>query len=155
MMAVPASAATFRITLDPFASGPISVGTFEADVGGGPVTSANLNFNSITYNKVISPISSVVNPTYDGTMKLIFGGIFSAGSPSTLNYLFFTKLGSTGFYFDLNCPIGEGACGEDPVGNFTVEQVSAVPVPAALPLLASCLGALGLIGWRRKNRKAA
>ncbi len=31
----------------------------------------------------------------------------------------------------------------------------AVPAPAALPLLASGLGALGLIGWRRKRRKAA
>jgi hypothetical protein len=33
-------------------------------------------------------------------------------------------------------------------------QLSAVPLPAALPLFASGLGALGLLGWRRK-RKAA
>ena len=29
------------------------------------------------------------------------------------------------------------------------------PVPAALPLLASGLGALGLFGWRRKRKSAA
>jgi hypothetical protein len=30
-----------------------------------------------------------------------------------------------------------------------------VPLPAALPLLATCLGALGLLGWRRKKKAAA
>lgn len=32
---------------------------------------------------------------------------------------------------------------------------SAVPIPAALPLLATALGALGFIGWRRKHRAKA
>jgi hypothetical protein len=32
---------------------------------------------------------------------------------------------------------------------------SAVPIPAALPLFASALGALGLFGWRRKKAAAA
>lgn len=32
--------------------------------------------------------------------------------------------------------------------------VSAVPIPAALPLLASGLSALGVIGWRRRSRAA-
>jgi hypothetical protein len=33
-------------------------------------------------------------------------------------------------------------------------SISEVPIPAALPLFATGLGALGLLGWRRK-RKAA
>jgi hypothetical protein len=33
--------------------------------------------------------------------------------------------------------------------------VSAVPLPAALPLFATGLGALGLLGWRRKRKAAA
>jgi hypothetical protein len=33
--------------------------------------------------------------------------------------------------------------------------VSAVPLPAALPLFASGLGALGLLGWRRKRKAQA
>ena len=35
-----------------------------------------------------------------------------------------------------------------------VPPVSAFPLPAALPLFATALGGLGLLGWRRK-RKAA
>ena len=33
--------------------------------------------------------------------------------------------------------------------------VSAIPLPAALPLFATGLGALGLLGWRRKKKSAA
>jgi hypothetical protein len=36
--------------------------------------------------------------------------------------------------------------------NITVAQT---PLPAALPLFATGLGALGLLGWRRKRKNAA
>jgi hypothetical protein len=36
----------------------------------------------------------------------------------------------------------------------SVSPINAVPVPAALPLLATGLGALGVIGWRRKRKVA-
>jgi hypothetical protein len=39
-------------------------------------------------------------------------------------------------------------------GDFSVSAVSAVPIPAALPLFAAGLSALGVMGWRKK-RKAA
>jgi hypothetical protein len=39
------------------------------------------------------------------------------------------------------------------VGSFLVQ--SATPLPAALPLFATGLGALGLLGWRRKKKEAA
>jgi hypothetical protein len=35
--------------------------------------------------------------------------------------------------------------------SLSVTPVSATPLPAALPLLAGGLGALGLLGWRRKR----
>jgi hypothetical protein len=34
-------------------------------------------------------------------------------------------------------------------------NVSAVPLPGALPLFATGLGALGLLGWRRKKKVQA
>ena len=43
--------------------------------------------------------------------------------------------------------------GPNPTGLLVSADVSAVPLPAALPLFASGIGALGLLGWRRKKRK--
>ena len=35
---------------------------------------------------------------------------------------------------------------------FSVEPVQTTPIPAALPLFATGIGALGLLGWRRKRK---
>jgi len=37
----------------------------------------------------------------------------------------------------------------------TLEPASATPLPAALPLFATGLGAMGLFGWRRKRKNTA
>ena len=37
----------------------------------------------------------------------------------------------------------------------TFSELTATPLPAALPLFATGLGALGLLGWRRKKKAAA
>ena len=36
-------------------------------------------------------------------------------------------------------------------GSLTVAAVAATPIPATLPLLASALGGLGFVGWRRRK----
>jgi hypothetical protein len=38
---------------------------------------------------------------------------------------------------------------------FSASPVSATPLPAALPLFATGLGAMGLFGWRRKRKNAS
>ena len=43
--------------------------------------------------------------------------------------------------------------GVDRSGTFTA--VIPTPIPGALPLFATGLGALGLLGWRRKRKNAA
>jgi len=39
--------------------------------------------------------------------------------------------------------------------SFNLDPTGATPLPAALPLFASGLGAMGLLGWRRKRKNAA
>ena len=39
--------------------------------------------------------------------------------------------------------------------DITIHEATATPLPAALPLFASGLGALGLLGWRKKRKQAA
>jgi PEP-CTERM motif len=64
--------------------------------------------------------------------------------------------GAAGQWYDAGGGISTGASGADPVVGYFVEyEVNAVPLPAALPLFASGLGALGLLGWRRKRKTAA
>jgi hypothetical protein len=41
------------------------------------------------------------------------------------------------------------------IGSVTFDAVSTVPLPGALPLFATGLGALGLLGWRRKRKAKA
>ena len=50
------------------------------------------------------------------------------------------------------CSGGPGFC--DPIVGYFVEY-EATPLPAALPLFVTGLGALGLLGWRRKRKAAA
>ena len=50
-------------------------------------------------------------------------------------------------------PIVAFSTGTD-VGTWDVTIQAATPLPAALPLFATGLGALGLLGWRRKRRAA-
>ncbi len=57
--------------------------------------------------------------------------------------------------------IGFGQEGPDGIpGNYfvddlTINTASATPLPAALPLFASGIGAMGFIGWRRKRKASA
>jgi hypothetical protein len=39
--------------------------------------------------------------------------------------------------------------------NFALEEPTSTPLPGTLPLLASGLGAVGLLEWRRKRKIAA
>jgi hypothetical protein len=45
----------------------------------------------------------------------------------------------------------------DPIRGFFVEYqvVAATPIPAALPLFASALGGIGLLGWKRRRQRGA
>jgi endo-1,4-beta-xylanase len=71
------------------------------------------------------------------------GGSYTFSSPATGALLYAQLIGPStaeSFYLD------------DVVINETSPPTSATPVPAALPLFATGLGALGLLGWRRKRK---
>ena len=58
-----------------------------------------------------------------------------------------------GEIYVVNNDVGSG---EQPITNLIgTAEVSTTPLPAALPLFATGLGALGLLGWRRKRKTAA
>ena len=62
-----------------------------------------------------------------------------------------------GSYFHLEDQAANDHTGLDPkeVDLFTPLNATVTPLPATLPLFATGLGALGLLGWRRKRTTAA
>lgn len=46
------------------------------------------------------------------------------------------------------------AAGQLIEANYVFDQIATTPLPAALPLFATGLGGLGLLGWRRKRKNA-
>jgi hypothetical protein len=61
---------------------------------------------------------------------------------------------AAGYWADAGTNISTPCC--DPIMGYFVEyDVIATPLPAALPLFATGLGALALIGWRRKRKNSA
>ncbi len=51
--------------------------------------------------------------------------------------------------------LGAQSASNSVAGTWSLDSVASVPLPSALPLFASGLGALGLFGWRRKKRLKA
>ena len=138
-----------------------------------PGTSFNAtSFDIIPYNEVFSfvlPDGTIVPGTYENVRvrgfrdtTLVAEQTFFMGTlPST--YYFgsdFTALTSLViFALEPQLPRGSFICANSPCSHFNIDNVtlnvSAVPLPAALPLFASVLAGGGLIAWRRKRRQLA
>lgn len=96
-----------------------------------------------------SPAADVAVPSTDlGNGLNSFLVITPDVSVSTTTSSLMTKIVLTSTYGLL------GVEGFDQTKQFSISSVNAVPLPGALPLMASGLGALGLLGWRRKRKKA-
>ena len=144
--------------------------TFEviADNGGNSLVS-----QSWQYNQIVSTTFSAggLSANTSGLMSDDSNGFFRTNASGVLSLLGFhqntIRLGyACGFQISLLhgspiAPVWQAVAG--PGGfvvvtdapsaqNTTISFVSAVPLPAALPLLASRLGGLGLLGWRNKRR---
>jgi hypothetical protein len=126
------------------------------------------------------PVLGAVNETATGNLiggssgypEYSYNATFTLATPLTAGteYWFVIQQAATepsGFWGDettSNAPAGEqlqqnqgaGFMPQDANASFQLTGTqAATPLPAALPLFATGLGALGLLGWRRKRKAAA
>ena len=114
----------------------------------------------VTLPTGLSNIQAKLGSTTDGETYSVWGSSTSATSG-------YTQLIANGTVDDMFinlsslCPTCNffyfGIGSNDPSGNVVLEEitaVSSVPLPAALPLFATGLAGLGLLGWRRKKKTA-
>ena len=106
------------------------------------------------------PLSQII-PFFgsSGTVELL-GTLTTLNLPSIFNLADFSqKFLSINQSDSLNDPLGGPSTfvgQSNLVFDLTsISAVSEIPLPAALPLFATGLGALGLFGWRRKRKQAA
>ena len=121
--------------------GPATVTSFSGTFGGQATTLlgvGTLGGNDNILNQLTQPELTENGIAFTNTFFNI--RLFFAPAFNPLDYLIY-------------CDTGSGPCGSREVG-FSIVAVPSVPVPAALPLLATGLGALGVIGWRRKRKQA-
>ena len=140
------------------------------------ITTTNFDASNLPFNfrLVIEQdsnfyVATVIGATHVSTTNGFF--TLSASDLTALSFLsydFATGVSGTGhpnFAGDLitfgilglstkNVSVGTDETVNAYFDNINIE-VSQTPLPAALPLFASGLGALGLLGWRRKRKAAA
>ena len=82
--------------------------------------------------------------------------IYAASGPAAaglLDGIFSVTVKAAGDPFELN--VTAEAIDLDGINFvFVTGELATTPIPATLPLFATGLGALGLLGWRRKKRAA-
>ena len=128
------------------------------------VTSGTLSFNLTSFtNSLFSFTDGVITGWQFGTPEigsLTGPAVGSGGNTGAGGY----EKSHVEYYVD-GSYLGQQAfvsCSASPANECSsfeewtqVPSVSSAPLPAALPLFASGLGALGLFGWRRKRKNAA
>ena len=114
-------------------------GTIEIDETTNTATNVNIDFPARSFFDVFVDITLP-----DLTMKNIDGDMLTLNIPANIGIADVPITGS----------IVNGPSHTDVIYGITGDLVP-TPLPAALPLFASGLGALGLLGWRRKRKSAA
>ena len=128
----------------------------------------NWGFSSFTADHTLTP-AGFLGVDVNGTLGLTGGSVPGPGE-IPFSFSFSTTsigIGTTEFFPISPLPQGievltfAAQIGPDPHGGNDFVYgigmgvgVSVVPIPAALPLFASALAGLGIIGWRRKKKVA-
>ncbi len=146
-----ASAATMQILFDQTSPGLVQstapcgadwCGTFTydeaADLGGGSFAVTAFEFD-------------IEGITLSDTNAIGFGFVYS----TALDWLIGTANFASGIYFNGNSQWALlTTTGDIYSGTYSIAPVLATPIPAALPLFATALLGIGLIGWRRRRDTA-
>jgi hypothetical protein len=116
--------------------------------------SGTYNGNAITSLFAPGGFQGNNNILHSGSPQLdILGFAFSvAALPRNVN-IYYDAVGGSDF-----CPTRPGYCDYHEPGAIDTPiafSATLTPLPAALPLFATGLGAVGLLGWRRKRKAAA
>jgi hypothetical protein len=138
---------SFTITFDP-------TQTYSDSTG---ITLNTLNISlgsSLAFDYSPSTGELVVGGSSDGAASVFLESgnpdfyiqILNFSSASTFNQLGYVTEDGSYFY---------SAIGTDAGSVSVTPEVSATPLPAALPLFASGFGVMGLLGWRRKRKNSA
>jgi len=77
----------------------------------------------------------------------LFNSSFASISQLTIGFTPTAQFFSNGYFCD-------APCSHFNIDNVTLVGVAPVPIPASLPLFATGLGVMGLLGWRRKRKVA-
>ena len=114
-------------------------GTLDIDVTAGTITGWDITFPGL-------PDFNIVTVAFAGSLRTISNGyiftlLFDTG-PSLVGY--------SGGPITGESVVRTGGAGTV-YGDLT-GSITPTPLPAALPLFATGLGALGLLGWRRKRK---
>ena len=123
-------------TIHAISSGFATIGTFARNVWN--TVDLNLDYATQTYSIILNGSTIASNVAFCGNNS----GPCNGANVSAYSDGFFDSFGATGVN-DMGI-----------LDNYSVSTPDTTPLPAALPLFASGLGGLGLLGWRRK-RKAA
>ena len=171
----PARAATVFSLTGTFEDSSTVSGTLTIDVVAGLIVGANLSYLGSTYSTLLSqgPFSGDTAP---GQTPVPVSYVVRVGASAALTPRIDVAMLGTSAVDSLVSYAGGGICDvDDPCGpdqmglhwasayfstpsNFISVQageLTATPLPAALPLFVTGLGALGLLGWRRKRKAAA
>jgi len=165
----PASAntiATYELDGVTFNDGGTASGTFTLD----------LTTNTLVSSAITTSFKNIVfvGGDYDGSLfdgfnaapaaQLSLGdwAIFPiSGQLLTLNFALsdlslasFVAAGAEKVYSGV-CFLSGFVCGTRTIVAGSINAVAATPIPATLPLLATALGGMGFMGWRRKRQQQA
>ena len=162
---LPANASTIDWTLSgvTFDDGGTATGTFSTDSTSGDVTAfdivttAGTTLGGATYDSTASGIyssdgvyspNSFIVENFNTSTYVNFEFVNSLTTPGTDDLIL--SVGTDYASYECNfCNPVRGIVSGDAVSG---DNVGATPLPTTIPLFASGLGALGLLGWRRRRK---